>query len=148
MRRRPPRSTRTDTLFPYTTLFRSAGQRAGDGIARLAEIAAVQKNGALLIMGRPVLFIEEAGRDIEAVVQQAGLRLDLLGQGARALPRPVDEFQHRQIEAVDILGAVAATGIALIAEDILQGQEIRDLKLGSVDDPDLDRKSTRLNSSH
>src|SRR3546814_12481952 len=28
MRRRPPRSTRTDTLFPYTTLFRSAGGRA------------------------------------------------------------------------------------------------------------------------
>src|SRR3546814_4431513 len=25
MRRRPPRSTRTDTLFPNTTLFRSAG---------------------------------------------------------------------------------------------------------------------------
>src|SRR3546814_18084965 len=25
MRRRPPRSTRTDTLFPYTTLFRSLG---------------------------------------------------------------------------------------------------------------------------
>src|SRR3546814_15528522 len=24
MKRRPPRSTRTDTLFPYTTLFRSA----------------------------------------------------------------------------------------------------------------------------
>src|SRR3546814_18018195 len=31
MIRRPPRSTRTDTLFPYTTLFRSAGQE--DGIA-------------------------------------------------------------------------------------------------------------------
>src|SRR3546814_4322093 len=28
MKRRPPRSTRTDTLFPYTTLFRYA-QRAG-----------------------------------------------------------------------------------------------------------------------
>src|SRR3546814_13955641 len=27
MIRRPPRSTRTDTLFPYTTLFRSAGLR-------------------------------------------------------------------------------------------------------------------------
>src|SRR3546814_4495215 len=26
MRRRPPRSTRTDTLFPYTTLFRSMRQ--------------------------------------------------------------------------------------------------------------------------
>src|SRR3546814_3544999 len=30
MIRRPPRSTRTDTLFPYTTLFRSA-QREGRG---------------------------------------------------------------------------------------------------------------------
>src|SRR3546814_8871016 len=29
MKRRPPRSTRTDTLFPYTTLFRSA-DRPGD----------------------------------------------------------------------------------------------------------------------
>src|SRR3546814_8804072 len=28
MIRRPPRSTRTDTLFPYTTLFRSAGLNA------------------------------------------------------------------------------------------------------------------------
>src|SRR3546814_1395295 len=27
MIRRPPRSTRTDTLFPYTTLFRSEGHR-------------------------------------------------------------------------------------------------------------------------
>src|SRR3546814_10123286 len=27
MRRRPPRSTRTDTLFPYTTLFRSPKRR-------------------------------------------------------------------------------------------------------------------------
>src|SRR3546814_17920040 len=29
MIRRPPRSTRTDTLFPYTTLFRSAGRLLG-----------------------------------------------------------------------------------------------------------------------
>src|SRR3546814_20186356 len=28
MIRRPPRSTRTDTLFPYTTLFRSQGPAA------------------------------------------------------------------------------------------------------------------------
>src|SRR3546814_8373953 len=28
MRRRPPRSTRTDTLFPYTTLFRSSPSSA------------------------------------------------------------------------------------------------------------------------
>src|SRR3546814_16879051 len=29
MIRRPPRSTRTDTLFPYTTLFRSLGEQPG-----------------------------------------------------------------------------------------------------------------------
>src|SRR3546814_2254860 len=31
MIRRPPRSTRTDTLFPYTTLFRSAPHRPEQG---------------------------------------------------------------------------------------------------------------------
>src|SRR3546814_20361002 len=30
MIRRPPRATRTDTLFPYTTLFRSGRVRVGD----------------------------------------------------------------------------------------------------------------------
>src|SRR3546814_8477079 len=30
MIRRPPRSTRTDTLFPYTTLFRSSGSELFD----------------------------------------------------------------------------------------------------------------------
>src|SRR3546814_13338670 len=38
MIRRPPRSTRTDTLFPYTTLFRSAGH----------EEAVQAKSGLLL----------------------------------------------------------------------------------------------------
>src|SRR3546814_8990872 len=33
MRPRPPRSKRTDTLFPYTTLFRSIFSGAGIGIA-------------------------------------------------------------------------------------------------------------------
>src|SRR3546814_11323845 len=42
MRRRPPRSTRTDTLFPYPTLFRSllareARLHEGDVLAHLAE---------------------------------------------------------------------------------------------------------------
>src|SRR3546814_20198017 len=52
MIRRPPRSTRTDTLFPYTTLFRSAdagvdrlsgvrrrpGEEGGHGAARRREV--------------------------------------------------------------------------------------------------------------
>src|SRR3546814_3552137 len=36
MIRRPPRSTRTDTLFPYTTLFRSQPLLDQIGIARAA----------------------------------------------------------------------------------------------------------------
>src|SRR3546814_18742181 len=32
MLRRPPRSTRTDTLFPYTTLFRSGPDGLGRGV--------------------------------------------------------------------------------------------------------------------
>src|SRR3546814_4714546 len=36
MIRRPPRSTRTDTLFPYTTLFRSTGCAAYLGAAGAA----------------------------------------------------------------------------------------------------------------
>src|SRR3546814_11058807 len=37
MIRRPPRSTRTDTLFPYTTLFRSCVHDGGSRIAGEAD---------------------------------------------------------------------------------------------------------------
>src|SRR3546814_3790771 len=37
MIRRPPRSTRTDTLFPYTTLFRSKPRKGGGSAAPVAE---------------------------------------------------------------------------------------------------------------
>src|SRR3546814_8140672 len=59
MIRRPPRSTRTDTLFPYTTLFRSdlaAKRRAGErngGIASLPKSIGAQlgkgEGGPLLV---------------------------------------------------------------------------------------------------
>src|SRR3546814_803224 len=48
MIRRPPRSTRTDTLFPYTTLFRSAGlssfavEFGGGPLAELSDASAVE----------------------------------------------------------------------------------------------------------
>src|SRR3546814_12094419 len=44
MIRRPPRSTRTDTRFPYTTLFRSYMQAAEHGLA------AAQVNLAVLYL--------------------------------------------------------------------------------------------------
>src|SRR3546814_3735970 len=39
MIRRPPRSTRTDTLFPYTTLFRSVGAEAPGACALEHQVA-------------------------------------------------------------------------------------------------------------
>src|SRR3546814_4825807 len=45
MIRRPPRSTRTDTLFPYTTLFRSdrRGRGARGPLARAAGTCAARR---------------------------------------------------------------------------------------------------------
>src|SRR3546814_8277631 len=38
MIRRPPRSTRTDTRFPYTTLFRSKARHPGGGMTEMDEM--------------------------------------------------------------------------------------------------------------
>src|SRR3546814_3896851 len=46
MIRRPPRSTRTDTLFPYTTLFRSHQPRhRAAGVTEVAEVAGTGRTG-------------------------------------------------------------------------------------------------------
>src|SRR3546814_14216604 len=47
--RRTPRSTRTDTLFPYTTLFRSVEANAGKYLA--AEFAFEACHTAMLTLG-------------------------------------------------------------------------------------------------
>src|SRR3546814_5356156 len=46
MIRRPPRSTRTDTLFPYTTLFRSETGRTTDAIYEKYGLQAIRIPGA------------------------------------------------------------------------------------------------------
>src|SRR3546814_2703770 len=46
MIRRPPRSTRTDTLFPYTTLFRSRGLGVGGPHCRAGLPAHAQPVGS------------------------------------------------------------------------------------------------------
>src|SRR3546814_2881692 len=52
MIRRPPRSTRTDTLFPYTTLFRSPFMDADEAAAESDEEEALGPL-KLAIVGRP-----------------------------------------------------------------------------------------------
>src|SRR3546814_16612557 len=53
MRRRPPRSTRTDTLFPYTTLFRShhAARRANISRFEIAPVLAIREIGEADALG-------------------------------------------------------------------------------------------------
>src|SRR3546814_20585423 len=63
MIRRPPRSTRTDTLFPYTTLFRS--RHAADVLKSL-EQDVFPKIGALPIKGITSPMVLEVIRAIEA----------------------------------------------------------------------------------
>src|SRR3546814_11290743 len=49
MRRRPPRSTGTDTLFPYSTLFRSSAVRLNATARQLGLLMGPAVGGALLL---------------------------------------------------------------------------------------------------
>src|SRR3546814_10230090 len=69
MIRRPPRSTRTDTLLPYTTLFRSADKCS----AQHAGILSVHKTAVtdgkdwigLLVQPPPVIDLAEQRRGLD-----------------------------------------------------------------------------------
>src|SRR3546814_16471482 len=92
MIRRPPRSTRTDTLFPYTTLFRSKVKAGGSIMGALYKVVIVSSVLAAIAF-YPIT---------------TGLMAD------------------------NVHGAINLYGCALVGL-VLTG---------------LDRKSTRLNSSH
>src|SRR3546814_5545980 len=72
MIRRPPRSKRTDTLFPYTTLFRSAfgvTQYESD-LARswsrvLPQVSAALRGGARIVMTSRDYIYNRARRDLK-----------------------------------------------------------------------------------
>src|SRR3546814_3255417 len=117
MIRRPPRSTRTDTLFPYTTLFRSArktslgamtnlmcrGRKRGlAGVIATQRLAKLAKNVAAeapnFLMGRTFLDIDMARaaellgmerRKAEAIRDLARGRFLALGQAIARRPGAV-----------------------------------------------------------
>src|SRR3546814_18623805 len=63
MIRRPPRSTRTDTLFPYTTLFRS--QRTADHAGRFEQfIAELAERG---VVEAAAIFVFDRGWGVDFV---------------------------------------------------------------------------------
>src|SRR3546814_16127835 len=71
MRRRPPRSTRTDTLFPYTTLFRSrrTDHVIIDGPPRIAALA----RSALLAAERVLIPVQPSPYDLWASAEMVAL---------------------------------------------------------------------------
>src|SRR3546814_3925532 len=124
MIRRPPRSTRTDTRFPYTPLFRSprlSARGLGDALRPLMH----RQIGADAVAG--------AMRIIDAVGPQILPRENV----ELAAARPLGEARGRKRDmAFQHLGETAAhLGGGLADRD----------RAGDVG---RDRKSTRLNSSH
>src|SRR3546814_4932429 len=63
MIRRPPRSTRTDTLFPYTTLFRS--RRQGHVDAEFARAALVRWSDGGGLDFHNGWYISEVGQNVQ-----------------------------------------------------------------------------------
>src|SRR3546814_8754548 len=102
MCRRPPRATRTDTLFPYTTLFRSKG--------RMDARAALRR----LLAGTPLQIASDSGQVITLRSSRSS------GTKQRA-------------ETGVVTGQVL---------DPATGEYLRNATI------EVDRKSTRLNSSH
>src|SRR3546814_5365621 len=72
MIRRPPRSTRTDTLFPYTTLFRS---RVEDGDLEQDRQAAGQRIDLLLLIELQHLLLQAGLVFLVLVLKHLHLRL-------------------------------------------------------------------------
>src|SRR3546814_20015533 len=97
MIRRPPRSTRTDTLFPYTTLFRSVAD-AGVDRSLGKDLGATPHHVLVLDAG---LVGEAEAVPADAVEMVAGVGADhRLGEHRHALgrvrPRPGCRQQDRK----------------------------------------------------
>src|SRR3546814_1655528 len=80
MIRRPPRSTRTDTLFPYTTLFRSAVEHAENVMVRPDE--EFRRIGKRLVTGVParvgMAMGGQDGKAADAVIEPPRQRARLV----------------------------------------------------------------------
>src|SRR3546814_7659540 len=122
MLRRPPRSTRTDTLFPYTTLFRSP-----------------------LFVGLLIYLLFALALSLSGVAT-FGTRLMNLGQGLTEKKGLSGAFFTGVLAVVVASPCTApfmgtALGYAVTQPPLLALTVFAALGLG-------DRKSTRLNSSH
>src|SRR3546814_13975705 len=110
MKRRPPRSTRTDTLFPYTTLFRSGAVVSVGDAGQEDDLAVDRDEGEILVGAAVAAFgVEEVVGQLDVV---AGLQVQ----------RPLDGRAEGGVVAVE--GALAG---GLVQRAAGQAEKILDL---------------------
>src|SRR3546814_5441500 len=124
MIRRPPRSTRTDTLLPFTTLFRSMSLGGNFVEFRLRDGFSLNPFSMIdeALVAQDEDYLVDALAMLKSIIGQMGRHIDKLNDTERGL---IDRAVNRVWEAKGRGGSV---------DDVVQ--ELRD------------RKSTRLNSSH
>src|SRR3546814_5275327 len=136
MIRRPPRSTRTDTLFPYPTLFRSG--RDFDALARRLSSDYRVVCPDVVGRGKSDWLINAAGYVVPQYVA------DILTLIARLNPARLDWVGTSMggLIGMGLVGALAMSTAARPARGPFGLAAEQTLRLGK------DRKSTRLNCSH
>src|SRR3546814_1337124 len=134
--RRPPVSTRTDTLLPYTTLFRSDVVDRGQGRAAFRSVNDVDDRAASM-GGRPLDMKGQLGGDGCRSARMSGViaqrDVDQLCSGKGGIDRGLCDDTRAGcgfFREETSRGAVGAAAAHLVATE------------------EQDRKSTRLNSSH
>src|SRR3546814_9298259 len=150
MIRRTPRSTRTDTLFPYTTLFRSRKDRHDVGDFGARAVRGGQQFGAEEIGERAV---------IGAIEQRFGFGPALAADRAEDLRIELfllrrEDVGHRLPPRREIaVAGIGGEGRRCSRERKRHygaGEKVSGhvIHLSTSPVEQLDRKSTRLNSSH
>src|SRR3546814_8608176 len=107
MIRRPPRSTRTDTLFPYTTLFRSGDLPGAGNLGVEASHLAEQAQ---------LLELQLAARGREARVVHPEHDLALLDQLARM---DQDLLDDAALQRLDDLKLAGGDNLSFAARDLV-----------------------------
>src|SRR3546814_18543492 len=100
MIRRPPRSTRTDTLFPYTTLFRSVRLQGIPDPERTMHVQRATPPIDLFLNGDDIamIFSRVVEQRIAAHEAVAQMQVDM---GARGKRRQCAAIRSSQLERAD-----------------------------------------------
>src|SRR3546814_4172584 len=160
MIRRPPRSTRTYTLFPYTTLFRSRLEMdlvtppaldQAPAYARISERLAEFERHAVALANRLISFANHVAlfQRWRQCPNALGPIMAILRVGVHAAfvhqfkTRSFREANHRAF--LNIAALFFKRAIHVLRQPVIHhAQNSAGLQHGIK----LDRKSTRLNSSH